>query len=265
MSGRFPVGDNLLLGRGKVYFDRLNADGNSTGERYLGEVSSFEVSGSPETRDKFTFSEPSSGLLKRAVIRQSWEFSLEFNEYDPDNLALALLGEEPADITTDTTPVAAESLGGTDGVFTDRFYQLANVPVDSGTPIVISNTGGPLTVDVDYIMDYTLGRVYIVPGGAINDGDTDVTAAYTPLTATRRRVRAGTQALIEGKLVFIGDNVAGPNYHIEAWRVQMTPDGALALLSDDYGAPKLKGAVLLDATNHPDEPYFRQTLIAAIA
>jgi hypothetical protein len=41
------------------------------------------------------------------------------------------------------------------------------------------------------------------------------------------------------------------------WKVQVTPDGAFGLLTEDYGNFSLTLKALDDSTNHPTEPYYR--------
>ncbi|OGS01541.1 MAG: hypothetical protein A2V88_02635 [Elusimicrobia bacterium RBG_16_66_12] len=253
MPGVNPDGDKLLLGRGKVYFDRFTAAGVAQGERYLGDCAVFEVSGSPETKDRYSSSDKTSGLLKRAIIRQLWEFSIEMAEYDKENVAMAILGDT-ATLVQASGGVTGEPVAAA-GVKMDRWYQLANHAMSA---FVAKKGATPLTITTDYLVDLVNGRILYVTGGpgGVVDGDTTLVVDYTKTSKTYNKARAGTTPVIEGKLVFIGDNVVGTNYHFTAWKVQIAPDGALALIGEDYGAPKLKGTVLNDSVNHATEPYF---------
>lgn len=259
MIGINADGDQLLLGRGKVYLDRF-VNGVKTGERFVGECGSFELTGAPETKDKYTMTEPGSGLLKRAVVRQTWEFGFELDEFDKENLALALLGEVDED-TQSTTPITDEPVGP-EGLVQGRWYQLAAIRVGSFS----FSAPGSCVEGTDYVLDAANGRVYIVPGGIIlTAGLTSATVDYTPEAAVVATIAAGATPIIEAKLTFIGNNVVGPNYKLEAWKCSITLDGGLAFLSDDYAAPKFKGTVLLDSTGHPDSPYFTATVVTAEA
>lgn len=74
-------------------------------------------------------------------------------------------------------------------------------------------------------------------------------------------IAAGLAATMEGALKFVGDPSAGPALTLEAWKVALTPDGALGLISDEFGEIKLKGKVLSDAgtEEHADYPYIKVT------
>ena len=259
-----PDGDKLLLGRGKVYFDRVTAAGVSQGERYLGDCAQFSVTGSPETKDRFSSSDKTSGLLKRAVIRQTWEFEIEMAEYDAHNVALALLGATAAVVQSSGTVTDAAIANGAGGVVMDRWYKFAGRDV---TGIIAKKGASTLTLNTDYAADAVNGRLLFITGGpgGVVAGDTTLTVTFTKAAKTYTKVTAGTDPIIEGRLVFIGDNVVGENYHFEAWKVQVAPDGALALIGDDWGVPKLKGTVLADAAGHPTSPYFDATKVVATA
>ena len=41
-------GNNILLGRGKIYFDRFDANGARTGELFLGNCPTFEITPTSE-------------------------------------------------------------------------------------------------------------------------------------------------------------------------------------------------------------------------
>lgn len=257
-DGINPDGAQCLLGRGKVYFDRLTAAGLHTGERFLGDCTAFEITPTVETKDKYGSTDPTGALLARAVVRSAQELSIEFGEFDPDNLALVLLGEK-ASLVQAATPVVDEAIAAS-GVFMNRWYKLANRAMGS---VVVRKGVTVLTVTTDYVMDLVNGRILFVSGGpgGVVEGDTTLECDYTPTSKTYTQVRGGTQAKIEGKIVYIGDSAKGPNYHVEAWLCQVAPDGGVPFIGQDWAAGKLKGAVQSDAVAHPTAPYFLMTLI----
>jgi hypothetical protein len=72
-----------------------------------------------------------------------------------------------------------------------------------------------------------------------------------------RVVKMLTNGKIQGRLKFITarDLLAGPKYNYEWYKVQVLPDGATPLISDDYGAFTLKAKVLQDLTRTTGDQY----------
>lgn len=89
-----PSAKNLLLGAGQVFFDRWDANGNSTGLRHLGNVPKFNLKTEVDKVQKKSSMNAARTLYAEAIreIKSSADLTLE--EFDPANLALALLGDE---------------------------------------------------------------------------------------------------------------------------------------------------------------------------
>jgi hypothetical protein len=252
-------GDNVLLGRGKIFFNRNDDSGDPTGLRFMGNCTLFEITTSDENKDIFSSAEASAPLLKRVNIRRTVELSIEFDEYTKENMALALMGDEDTQSSPSSTPVSGES----HVVNTGRAYQLGTdtEPARDVTSVTISG----LTEDVDYKVIADAGLIYIMTsaeGGSVTDGDT-ISVDYTPSGSTYQTVKGGTAAKIEGALRFLGDPATGQKWDVQVWDVQITPDSALGLISDDFASSKLKATVQADAVNHPGESLYRATKMVA--
>lgn len=74
-------------------------------------------------------------------------------------------------------------------------------------------------------------------------------------------IQAGTALLAEFGLKFVSDNPAGPNERWEFWKSELSPDGAMSLISDEWRAIPFSGSGLADTANHSDSPYFNVTLL----
>lgn len=247
-------GDNVMLGRGKVYFDRLNDSGVGVGERFLGNCTTFEISTSDELREKYSSAEQSAPLLKRVNVRRTQEINITLDEFTKENLALALMGDNSALAQGSGSVSTAEVFT----VQTGMWYKLEFRNVDTGT-VVVKDATETTTYDItdDYLVDLVTGRIYIVPTGDISDDDVIHVTAYDYSADTTVTVRSGVDNLIEGLVRFIGDPAAGPVFEVEVWKVSMTPEGALGFIGDDFAEFTLKGSVLAMAEAHPNEPYFR--------
>ena len=118
--------------------------------------------------------------------------------------------------------------------------------------------GEDYIVDVD-LKDDKIGRIFIVDGGDIDEGDTiHVTFGHAATTYTQIQAFANNQ--VEGKLRFVSDNPAGGNQELEIWRVSLTPSGDTAMIGDDWATLGFTGEVLKDAVGHPDSPYMNITV-----
>jgi len=72
-------------------------------------------------------------------------------------------------------------------------------------------------------------------------------------------IQANTQLDLEVALRFVSANPVGPDEQWDFWRCQLTPNGAMPLISDDWQALPFTATGLDDTTNHADSPYFTVT------
>ena len=191
----------LLLGRGKVYFDRFDSSGNPTGLRFVGEADKLEINPSATTKDYFTMSKAASTKLAQNIINQTHEIDLSLREYQPANLALALLGDAITLTQTQQTvasePLSAKASPGC--CYQTQYRNISAVTCKTGSTALVLGT--------DYeIVDPTLGLVRVLPGTTQLDGTKPLSIGYTAAAiAAGQQIQAGTQSKIEGKLVYIGD------------------------------------------------------------
>lgn len=255
---------DILLGRGKVYVDRLDASGVKTGERFLGNCTTFEVGVTDDVLEKFSSASSTSDLVKRVNRQRTPEVQITLDEFSKENIALAMMGDVSA-FTQSGATVTDEAVATTS---TKKGYY---VQLGGSTPArhissvtsVRSASGGGGTLYVagtDYDVDLVRARLYIRPAGGIPDaGPIFVTYVKSAVTGTTRPyVQIGKSATIECFVRFVGDPASGPTKEVELWKVAFQPDGVLGLISEEFGSFALTGAVQADETNHPgDEKYGR--------
>lgn len=247
----------LLLGRGKVFFDSFDSSGASTGLRFLGEADKLEINPSVQTKEYYTHTKATATKLAQNITQQTHEFDLQLREFQSENVALALLGDSVI-FTQAQTTIAANapeqlSAKATPG----RVYQTANRNISA---VTATSGSTPLVSSTDYeILDSQMGLIRVLPGTTVLDGTKPMSVAYTASSVTTTQVQAGTSSKIEGKLVYISDAANGPNFDAEIWRVRVQPSSALALITDDYGSIPLKCEAMDDSANHPAQPLYRLT------
>lgn len=250
-------GAYLLLGRGEVYIDRLDANGARTGETLLGDCPGFSLSASAEFREAYNNTIASAALLRSTAIRSTCKVSIQCRELRSDIVAIALLGTKGTEAQTGTS-VTNEDV--TSSAVIGRWYQLGGdaTPRRSVSSVTVTGNGGSptYTLDTDYKLDTVRGRIGIL-GGAITAGSI-VEVDYTYATiSTGDKIVLNNATTINAFVRFIGTPASGPTWEAELWNVNLQPSGEIALIGDDYISFTLEGVLQDASTNHPTEPYGR--------
>jgi len=236
-----PNAENLLLGRGKLYFDRFDANGNPTGEQDLGNCTAVESDIQDEKREKFSSQVSTTVKLKSVTVQRTVTINITADEYSLENVALKVMGTK-GELTQSQGVVTGETL--TTDVTQGRWYptefrRIANVQVAGSVE------------GTDFDVDSVSGRVYVIPGGNIAE-NSSLVVEYDHDDAALDQVIGGNANTIEGSLRFIGDPAAGPALEVIIHRCSVTPNGALGLITDDYGNMQFAMEVLEHA-DHPNE------------
>jgi hypothetical protein len=251
-------GSKLMLGRGKIYFDRWTpGTTTSTGLRFLGDCNKFDIVPSVQTKDRFASTKKTATKLATVNVSQTHMLQIQMGEVDPENVAMALLGDT-ALITQAATPITAEAL--TANAQLGRIYKTAKRLISATT---VHQGATALVLGTDYeIEDATMGLIRILPTSATVTPGSALTIDYTPTAITApglTQVSAGLESNIDGMLVFLGDPAQGHKWDGEFWHVRFTPNGALSLITDDFLDIPVQAEVLDDSVNHPTQPLYRLT------
>lgn len=250
MADRSPNVENYILGKGKLYFDRFDDAGASTGEFDLGNVPSFIMTPAVETLDHF---ESMSGIKekdKSVDISVGFTCKFTFEEYSRWNLMLATFATTEGTFSQGSGHQVNEAVTAHSG----KWSKLTRRNVHDA---VVTNIVGTTTYTetTDYIMDRATGRIFIVEDGSIADLQV-VHVDYLYDDTTYGKLSAMQDSTIEGSLRFVGDPSVGPKYEVEIWKVKIKPTGDLQWISDEWSSVEIEGEILKDATNHPTEPWF---------
>jgi hypothetical protein len=244
-------GSKLLLGRGKVFFDRFDANGARQGERFLGNCSALEVTPTVEDIKKYSSAAAAGDLIASDVLRTTLALRVVADEFKKENLAMALFGDN-ATLSQTGASVTDESIQSV-----KQGYYYPTVYRQISSVVVTSDPAGTTYVEgTDHSVDAVSGRIYIIPGGGISDDD-DILVDYDYATVSLNVTRGMTTRSVKGYLRFVGDPARGPKLELEIWRASIHADGAIGLISDEYANFTMTGDIESDATNHPNEPHYR--------
>lgn len=237
--------NNYSLGRGELFFAPFKAGTNTpTGERYLGNTPEFNLSFESEDLEHFSSDRGIRELDKSVLLQVTRSGSLITDHVSPKNVALFFFGTTEA-LTVAETGVSGEQVGVTGvGVEAEMFYQLGMTtgnpsgarqiiyPGAGGTAFALKKAATTYVHGTDYVLDAELGRIEILSGGAIVDGDV-LTCDYTVAASTRTRIISGS-APVQGALRFIAYNPVGDNIDYYLPSVSLSPNGDFALKTEEW-------------------------------
>lgn len=223
--------------RGRAFFDPIDpATDERTGERPFGNCPGININIESEKAEHFS---SETGLRQKdasVVVQVNRGGELQCDNWSTGNVALFLSGEEETVVQT-VDPVADAPLT----VLQGRIYQLGQTDSNPGGHRNISSvvikadaTGTPgatISAAGNYEIDAALGRLRIVPGGAIKDGDV-IYVSYSKPEATWARVKTGAVSEIRGALRVISDNASGENRDWYMPLVTLTPNGDLPVIAE---------------------------------
>ena len=258
-----PSSENLYLGAGNVFFDRFDASGNSTGLRHLGNVDTFEITHTVETVEKKNAMDGAKGTYAEVVTGSAAELNMVLTEFTPENLALAMMGnegfyEQEADATVtdeDVGPAAAD-------VKLDVWYDLGALDVEvtavkqglvtlNETAYEVNSEAGMLRLLSSYTGDDKAeAGVAIKWSGSIPAIET---------TDARIIVQGLATGMIKGRVRYISaeNQTQGPRVMVDVWICGINPDGALGLITEEFGTFTLKGKVYADTGKPVGQRYYR--------
>jgi hypothetical protein len=241
-----------LICAGNVFIDRI-VSGVRTGEHGPINATAFSVNpGTAEKIDRISYKRDSFGqALDSVVFPGVSTLSIETDEADPEVLVYALLGTL-SDVDAVSGTVTNESLTARSGRWIKTEHRdITNVVLtDDATP-----TPEVFDLNDDYTVDSTTGMIYIVPGGAIVDGEgLLVDYAYGALDS--RQILAATTTEIRAFVRLDGKNLANQKkVSIICPLAVLTPSGELDVAGKEFISFGLSGTLVTDSTNGYTSPF----------
>jgi len=244
-----PNTDNLLLGRGKVYFNRFDSNGDPTGWLHLGNTPGFSLNIETETLEHYSSVSGIRVKDKEIVLEQNIGFSITLEEFSKENLALAFFGSEEA-ASQNSGTVTDEAITAVH----DRYVELQYRKISN---VVVTNDVGDVTYNegTDYLVDYEEGMILAKSSGNITDGQA-LKVDYDYGAFTAYKINAMQVSQVKGSLKFVGKPASGPPIILTVWKCQIRPSGEIGLISDEWASFTLECTAENDESNHPNAPYY---------
>lgn len=244
---------NYTLGAGKLYFDRLDAQGLTTGEFYIGNTPSLTYSSDEERQEHYSADEKDRPKDASVVTRDDSTIAFTTDDIQPENMAMMIKGTPEV-----LAVVAAAGEIETIVVNRGRWYQLGadavnptgvrhvtltTITDDAVVPVAIPGGNGGANVE----FDLELGRFYVKEDAPdIEDGDS-VIVTYS-VAASSRTVIVSKGETIRGALRYISDNTAGEDRDHYWPLVEFSPDGDYEFKGDDWNEMSFSGEILKKGT-----------------
>ena len=226
--------DQLVLGRGEVYFDRfLPGTRTGTGERYIGNTPAFQVARTIERVGRARSYRGRKVETPGHVISESHKVN-----FTTDNISMENVAEWYGDENSASSVIAP--IGLIDETFLmrrGRYYQLGSTIEPSGVRGVENVTLIRGTVEIpmagNYEVDRAEGRIYLLPA-ALNILDNTQISVRFEYRRQRRLKAASRPNEIHGALRFRSLNPYGPRKHLFMPFVRLMPRGSIDLKGDEY-------------------------------
>lgn len=246
MTTLSPSPENVLLGKGKLLFDRFDANGNKQGYFHLGNADTFELSTEDDVVENQNSMIAAGGVYKSVTRSRTVNINIQGFEFSTQSLAIALMGDvTTTSQTTGTATAEALTTNATKG----RFYRTAKRGISTITSLVqvAGTTTTTLTSGTDYsLYDGDAGIIQTLSGGAVTASAT-LQATYIYSTLSLESIAGAKASKIEGTLIYLPDPATGPSWEITAWKVSFNPNGATGFITDDFGTWSVTGKVLDDS------------------
>lgn len=226
---------NLALGAGELRFARFQP-GTYThlGYRLLGNCPSFSLSRNSQKLEHRSSMGGLRRLDKVIELDPSFKASFKTDDFSLQNATLWMQGYIDGVTVTAATGTAYTIASPRIGNWYQIGQTASNFQGDRklASVVVTKTAGGAVTyvLGTDYELDLAAGMIFIRPSGSITSAN-PLIVTYNVEASTRRVTKAITDT-IEGEMLFIGRNPAGPSYNVRIPRCSIMPTGDLSLITD---------------------------------
>lgn len=230
------MGAGSYLGSGDVYIDRLDNNNTPTGYRLEGSVKDFEIQVENEIKEQVSKGRATYGqVIATAVIPGKPTAKFTLQKVSSTNMAMAVLGAA-VDGSQASGSVADEAVTAKLGVYVAMTKaKISNLVVKDVTDATTYEEG------VDYQVDYDLGMIMVISGGAISADDV-LHCSFDHAAYDYSDITGNSDPNIKVRIRFGGKNfVDGKSLDAVCFQVALRPTSALQLLADDFMEVALEG------------------------
>lgn len=267
-----PNTNDYNLGRGIGYIAVLDSNDLPTKDQFdLGNIVTFTTNITTESLQHQSSRTGFKTTDLDIVTSREQAISFELDEQNDQNLAEFLLGIATGGVTNAAVAGFTEYLAVTDVVL-GRWYNVQNSTGVrayniNNTDLVVEKDGAPdvlLVEGTDYTVDEEMGRIFL-KHNAVNiaaGDDMNFTLAAAAGAGTIDQVSSLTATAKYLQVVFIRENPVDSSTREEFVfrKVQLSPNGDLALISDEIGKMGFTGRLSRsNNTAHAASPYLLKT------
>lgn len=227
-----------FLGKGDVYIDR-----DLKGQfKLLGNTTKFAISETEaDVKERISKMRDTYGsALDTVIIPKPAKISLELNDIDAENMALALRG------LIEVIDVSAGSESGEEMQVSevDVWLEIGHTNISN---LVVKNQDETTTYNEneDYVVNARLGLIKFLSSGNVSKGDTvKLTYDYGPTQG--KRIKAGRVTEIECALLLDGQNMTnGKDCIVRVFKCKLRPGSEVDFLMDDFQNLTLEGTLVV--------------------
>jgi hypothetical protein len=225
---------NYTIGRGQLFFDKFDEDGNTTGQRYIGNTPEINLTSESESLEHYDSDSGIKTKDKSVLLSLNRTGSFITDHISPENLALFFLGSAEVVSVAGAVDVDYEIAD----IITGMRYQIGQssvlpAGVRNVSAVTVAKGVTPLVLGTDFTLDADTGGIFFIDGTLLSDGD-DVTVTYTLVASENNRVITGASAEIRGALFYKSNNPEGKKMDYYWPSVTLKPDGDFALKGDEW-------------------------------
>lgn len=241
--------DGFLL-EGTAYFNRLNDAGVYAGIVELPGIAKLAIKTSADIKDMTSKDKGYYGqVIASVAIPKPAELSVGLRNGSKDGVALALMGSHST-LSAGSGTVTDEAVTSKLGAWVEMAQR--NLTALS---VVVTNSAASTTYveNTDYEINYSLGMIKALIGGAITDAQA-LKVDYAHAAIAGWKVRGATTPQAKGRLILDGRNlINNKTVRFEAYSVLLVSDGEFDMMGDDVTEFSLSGR--LETPSGKTEPF----------